>query len=120
MDLTRREDDDRAQEYKEQSAYTHTVGTRATQCTTAVCEWRGKFHTFRNILFRATSMILMEEDDKYHNVHPYKDRQYDLIKKHFTNGSPEPNVHKTVFAFRFMSLTTRTMSSLSFKLLDRI
>jgi hypothetical protein len=71
MDLTRREDDDRAQEY--------TVGTRATQCTTAVCEWRGKFHTFRNILFRATSMILMEEDDKDHNVHPYKDRQYDLI-----------------------------------------
>ena len=65
-------------------------------------------------------MILMEEDDKDHNVHPYKDRQYDLIKKLFTNGSAEPNVHKTVFAFRFMSLTTRTMSSLSFKLLDRI
>ena len=31
-------------------------------------------------------MILMEEDDKDHNVHPYKDRQYDVIKKHFTNG----------------------------------
>jgi hypothetical protein len=82
MDLTRREDDDRAQEYKEQKRLynkLHIVGTRATQCTTAVCEWRGKFHTFRNILFRATSMILMEEDDKDHNVHPYKDRQYDLI-----------------------------------------
>ena len=62
-------------------------------------------------------MILMEEDDKDHNVHPYKDRQYE---KHFTNGSAERNVHKTVFAFRFMSLTTQTMSSLSFKLLDRI
>ena len=62
----------------------------------------------------------MKEGDKNQNVHPYKDRQYDLIKKHFTNGSAEPNVHKTVFVFRFMSLTTRMMSSLSFKLLERI
>ena len=74
----------------------HTVRTRATQCTIAVCEWRGEFHIFCNILFRATSMILMEENDKDHNVHPYKESIVTF------NGSVEPNVHKTVFTFRFL------------------
>ena len=43
-------------------------------------------------------MILMDEDDKDHNVHPYKDRQNDLIKKHFTN---ECASGRTVYAGSF-------------------
>ena len=43
-------------------------------------------------ILRVTSMIVTEEDEVDHNVHPYKNRPY-----HFTNGSGEPNVHKTVF-----------------------
>ena len=46
-------------------------------------------------ILRVTSMIVTEEDEVDHNVHPYKNRPYD--KNHFTNGSCEPNVHKTVF-----------------------
>ena len=50
IDLTRREDDDNeVYMYKEQKRSCiklHTVGTRATQCIAAICEWQGKFHTF--------------------------------------------------------------------------
>ena len=63
-------------------------------------------------------MIVTEEDEVDHNVHPYKNRPY-----HFKNGSGEPNVHKTVFmhlAIIFISFTTWILSSLSLRLLERI
>ena len=71
----------------------------ATQWTLTVCDLKLRFHTFRSIIFRATSMSLMEGEDRDHKVAPYRDRQYDLKRKHLMNGSATWNLIKDRISF---------------------
>ena len=61
-------------------------------------------------------MSLMEGEDGDHKVVPYRDRQYDLKRKHLMNGSTTWNLQKKKLALRFISLITLMMSSLSSRL----
>ena len=70
-----------------------------------VWELDGKFQTLRSNLFN-----LREEDDNFHRVQPYNERQKGLTKKHLMKGSTDPKVHKIEFALRFMSLITQIIS----------
>ena len=36
-------------------------------------------------------MTLMLVEERFHETHPYRDRQYVWIRKRFTNGSTEEN-----------------------------
>ena len=48
-------------------------------------------------------MTLMLVEERFHKTHPYRDRQYVWIRKHFTNGSTEGNEQIVEFAILFMS-----------------
>ena len=55
---------------------------------------------FLNNLLNATSMILIDGEERDHKEQPYSERQYVLIRK---QGSSAENQHKTELAFLFMS-----------------
>ena len=48
-------------------------------------------------------MSLMEGEDRDNKVAPYRDRQYDLKRKHLMNGSATWNLQKIKLALRFIS-----------------
>ena len=50
---------------------------RATQCTMLVWKLYGKFQTLRS---KEISINLREEDDNFHRVQPYNERQKNLTK----------------------------------------
>ena len=99
MDLTKLEEEETAREKNEQKRSYRMlliVGIWAMQWTIPVCDLKLRFHTFSSILFRATSMSLMEGEDRDHKVVPNRDRQYDLKRKHLMNGSAAWNLQKKV------------------------
>ena len=57
-----------------------TDGTLAMQCTTDECARKGRFQTFLNILFSAICKQFNDLEDRDHRGHPYRDRQYVLMR----------------------------------------
>ena len=74
------------------------MDTCDVQCTIFVCELYGRFQTFRNSLFSATSILLSDGEERDQRGEPYSERQYDFIRKHLTKRSSEENLHKTELA----------------------
>ena len=56
-------------------------------------------------------MSLIEEEARDQIEDPYKGKQYDFIKKHFTKGSAALNLYKTELALRLRSFVALMMSS---------
>ena len=57
-----------------------TVGMCDVQCTILLCELYGRFQTFRNSLFSATSILLSDGEERDQRGEPYSERQYDFSR----------------------------------------